>query len=187
MGSIEVIVGSMFSGKSEELIRRVKRAKIAKKKVVVYKPKIDNRYNADQVSSHNGNAEDAVLIDKSSDILKELAFKNFEIDVVAVDEIQFLDHFFVEVVNQLADRGIRVICAGLDTNFRAEPFGIVPDIMAIADKVDKLHAICVVCGNEANRTQRIVNGQPAKSSEPTVVIGASDRYEARCRKCYKLN
>ncbi|MGB9779607.1 thymidine kinase [Caldanaerobacter sp.] len=182
-GFIEVIVGPMFSGKSEELIRRIRRAQIAKQKVQVFKPAIDDRYSIDKVVSHNGSSISAISVADSSEILKLL---EEDTQVVAIDEIQFFDQSLVDVVREIADMGKRVICAGLDMDFRGEPFGPTPYIMAIAESVDKLTAICVKCGNPATRTQRLINGKPAKYDDPIILVGAHETYEARCRKCHEV-
>lgn len=178
-GSVEVITGSMFCGKTDEMIRRLRRATIARQKVQVFKPAIDKRYDMVKVVSHAGTQFDAIPIDEAADILKQL---NEDTTVVAVDEAQFLDEEIVTLVNSLAERGIRVIVAGLDTDFRAEPFGPMPKLMAQAERVDKLHAICMTCGGLASRTQRLVNGEPAHYNDPVVIVGAEELYEARCRK-----
>lgn len=178
-GTVEVICGSMFSGKTEELIRRLRRATIARQKVQVFKPAIDNRYNSEKVASHAGSAFDALPIQKSRDILANL---EADTTVVGVDEAQFFDGEIVDVVQQLAARNIRVIVAGLDLDFRGEPFGSMPLLMAVAERVDKLQAICVVCGEAACRTQRLVNGKPAHYHDPVVIVGAAEMYEARCRQ-----
>ncbi|KRQ87757.1 Thymidine kinase [Caloramator mitchellensis] len=180
-GWIEIIVGPMYSGKSEELIRRIKRAKIARQKVQVFKPSIDIRYSITEVVSHNGDKEGAYSIEKASDIYR---FIDEDTDVIAIDEVQFFDDEIVEVCKKLADKGKRVICAGLDMDFRGEPFGPVPHLLSIAEFVDKIQAICVVCGNPATRTQRLINGRPAKYTDPIVLVGAKEAYEARCRKCH---
>lgn len=177
-GSLEVICGSMFSGKTEELIRRLVRARIAKQKVQVFKPAIDMRYAAAKVTSHAGADFDALPVDKSGDLLQKL---EPDTTVVGIDEAQFMDAGLVDVVQQMADKGIRVLVAGLDMDFRGEPFGCMPVLMSRAERVDKLHAICMVCGDEASRTQRLVNGQPARFDEPIVIVGAAELYEARCR------
>ena len=182
-GFIEAIVGPMFSGKSEELIRRIKRAQIAKQKVQVFKPAIDNRYSIDKVVSHNGTNINAISVVKASEIIEHL---EEDTDVIAIDEIQFFDHLLVDVVREIADLGKRVICAGLDMDFRGEPFGPTPDVMAIAESVDKLTAICVKCGNPATRTQRLINGKPARYDDPIILVGAYETYEARCRKCHEV-
>jgi len=180
-GRMEVICGSMFSGKTEELIRRVRRAIIAKQKVQVFKPSIDTRYHPTHVSSHNGDSHEALIVKSARELLE-----NVEPDtqVVAIDEVQFFDDEIINVCNYLVEHGKRVICAGLDLDFRGEPFGPMPVLMAQAEQVDKLHAICVVCGGEASRTQRMIDGRPANYDDPVVVVGANELYEARCRKCH---
>jgi len=178
-GWIEVICGSMFSGKSEELIRRVKRAEIARQKVQVFKPAIDTRYEDREVVSHDGNKVSAYIVEKAEDILTELLP---DVQVIAIDEGQFFDNGIVKVCQTLADNGKRVIVAGLDQDFRGEPFGPMPELLAVAEKVDKLQAICMVCGGPASRTQRLINGEPAYYDDPTILIGAEDVYEARCRE-----
>ncbi|HOL55268.1 MAG TPA: thymidine kinase [bacterium] len=178
-GWIEVICGSMFSGKSEELIRRVKRAEIARQKVQVFKPAIDTRYEDREVVSHDGNKVSAYMVEKAEDIIAELLP---DVQVIAIDEGQFFDNSIVEVCQTLADNGKRVIVAGLDQDFRGEPFGPMPELLAVAEKVDKLQAICMVCGGPASRTQRLINGEPAYYDDPTILIGAEDVYEARCRE-----
>jgi thymidine kinase len=183
-GSIDVVCGSMFCGKTEELIRLLRRAEIARQIVQVFKPAIDIRYDSGvKVTSHAGMAFDAIPIKKASEILDKL---NKDTTVVGIDEAQFLDEEIVQVAQTLADRGIRVIVAGLDTNFRGEPFGSMPTLMAIAENVQKLHAICMKCGEPASRTQRLVNGRPARYDEPIVVVGAAEMYEARCRKHHEV-
>ena len=183
-GWIECICGSMFSGKSEELLRRIKRGVIAKQKVLLFKPSIDNRYDENRVSTHNGNSYDSISIEKSSDILNFV--KDTKYDIIGIDEIQFFDNDIVKIINKLADDGIRVIVAGLDMDFKAESFHPMPEIMAISEMVTKLHAVCNKCGKEASRSQRLINGKPAKYDEPIVVIGASESYEARCRHCHEI-
>jgi thymidine kinase len=173
----------MFSGKTEELIRRLKRATIAKQKVQVFKPSIDIRYDEEKVTSHAGLAFDAIPIKKAEEIPVLL---DPATTVVGVDEAQFLDDKLVDVVSELAVKGIRVIVAGLDMDFRGEPFGCVPVLMAKAEKVDKLQAICIVCGEPACRTQRLVNGHPAHYNDPVVIVGAAEMYEARCRKHHEV-
>lgn len=177
-GRLELIVGSMFSGKSEELIRRVRRAQIARQRVQVFKPSLDDRYGHQQVASHNGTRVDAVPVSASAEVPVKL---DPAAAVVAVDEVQFLDAGIVDVAAQLAGRGVRVIMAGLDLNFRGEPFGAVPQLMALAESVEKLQAICMVCGEPASRTQRLVDGRPAQYTDPVIMIGAQEVYEARCR------
>lgn len=178
-GTIEVITGSMFSGKTDELIRRLRRARIARQHIQVFKPSIDVRYEKGKVTSHAGTEFEATPVESASEILA-LVQKNTT--VVALDEAQFCEPAIVNVVQQLADRGLRVIVAGLDMDFRGEPFGPMPALMAQAELVDKLHAICMVCGEAATRTQRLINGRPAHYNDPVVVVGASEMYEARCRR-----
>ena len=182
-GWVEVICGSMFSGKTEEMIRRVRRAQIAKQKVQVFKPAIDTRYAVEQVKSHNGLGHDAIPAATLAEILA-----NIEPDttVIGIDEIQFFDMDVIQMVRQLADRGVRVIAAGLDMDFRGEPFGPMPQLMSEAEHVDKLHAICVVCGADASRTQRLINGRPALYDDPIILVGGSESYEARCRHCHEV-
>jgi thymidine kinase len=180
-GWIELIVGCMFSGKSEEMIRRVKRALIANQKVIVFKPHLDNRYEKDKVVSHNGIKIKALVVNSP----KEIYNKSKGFDVIAIDEAQFFNHELIEVVEKLADENKRVIIAGLDQDFRGEPFSIMPHLMAIADSIDKLHAICVICGAVATKSQRLIEGEPAPYNSPTIVIGAIETYQPRCRKCFQ--
>jgi thymidine kinase len=182
-GWIEMVCGSMFSGKTEELIRRVRRARIAKQKVQVFKPALDNRYRAEHVSSHNGMHWEAVPVGDAREILERL---EPDTTVVAVDEVQFFDWEISEVCNELAQRGLRVILAGLDMDFRGEPFGPMPLLMAEAEEVTKLQAICVVCGAPASRTQRLIDGRPAAFDDPIILVGGSESYEARCRHCHQV-
>jgi thymidine kinase len=183
IGSLEVITGSMFCGKTEELIRRLRRATIARQKIQVFKPVIDDRYAYTKVTSHAGSDIEALPISTSAELLEQL---DPEATVIGIDEAQFFDPAIVDVANQLADRGLRVIVTGLDTDFRGEPFACMPVMIAKADKVDKLSAICMVCGEPATRTQRLINGRPAHYNEPIVVVGASNMYEARCRRCHDV-
>jgi thymidine kinase len=182
-GSIEVICGSMFSGKTDELIRRLVRATIARQKVQVFKPAIDVRYAVEKVTSHAGSNFDAEPVQCAAEIRARL---DPGTTVVGVDEAQFFDPEIVEVVQELAENGVRVLVAGLDTDFRGEPFGPMPVLMSKAEAVDKLHAICMVCGEAASRTQRLVNGQPARYDDPVVIVGASEMYEARCRQHHEV-
>ena len=177
-GSIEVICGSMFSGKTDELIRRLVRATIAKQKVQVFKPAIDVRYAVEKVTSHAGTDYDAIPVEKAEEIIGKL---DEDTTVVGIDEAQFMDADMVRVAQELAELGKRVLVAGLDMDFRGEPFGPMPVLMSKAERVDKLHAICMVCGEEASRTQRLVNGKPARYDDPVVIVGAAEMYEARCR------
>ncbi|UOR14034.1 thymidine kinase [Halobacillus amylolyticus] len=182
-GWVEVICGSMFSGKSEELIRRVRRATYGNLSVRVFKPAIDNRYKEDSIVSHNGTS---VLARPASESLEILEKVNDEVDIVGIDEVQFFDEYIIEVVECLADRGIRVITAGLDTDFRGEPFGKVPELMALSESVTKLNAICPVCGSPASRTQRLIDGKPASYDDPIILVGASESYEPRCRHHHEV-
>lgn len=168
----------MFSGKSEELIRRVRRAQFAKQKIAVFKPKIDNRYSDESVVSHNGTSFIAIPISHSTEIFQHI---DSDIEVIAVDEVQFFDPEIVDVIQHLADSGHRVIAAGLDQDFRGEPFEQMPALMAIAELVTKLQAVCAVCGSPSSRTQRLINGQPASYDDPVILVGASESYEPRCR------
>ena len=178
-GSVEVITGSMFCGKTDELIRRLRRATIAKQKVQVFKPAIDDRYDVVKVTSHAGGQYDATPVSSADQIYGNI---NEKTTVVAIDEAQFFDDELINLTKKLADDGVRVIVAGLDTDFRGEPFGPIPEMMAIAERVDKLHAICMQCGEPACRTQRLVNGSPARYNDPVVIVGADEMYEARCRE-----
>ena len=182
-GWVEVICGSMFSGKTEELIRRVRRAQIARQKVQVFKPAIDDRYGAEAITSHNGMHTEAIPAPEARSILELV---DPETTVVAIDEVQFFDWQIAPVVDRLADRGIRVIASGLDMDFRGEPFGPMPLLMAQAEQVDKLHAICMVCGQPATRTQRLIDGKPASYSDPVILLGAREVYEARCRQHHEV-
>jgi len=182
-GSIEVICGSMFSGNTDELIRRLVRATIAKQKVQVFKPAIDIRYAVEKVASHTGSTFDAIPVQKAAEIRSRL---DADTTVVGIDEAQFFDAEVVRVAQELAAHGIRVLVAGLDTDFRGEPFGSMPILMAEAEHVSKLHAICMTCGDDASRTQRLVNGKPARYDDPVVIVGASELYEARCRRHHEV-
>jgi len=182
-GHIELICGSMFSGKTEELIRRIRRAEIARQRVQVFSHRLDTRYGASRVASHSGANWQAIPVQNAEQILEHL---EPDTNVVAIDEAQFFDWKIADVVNTLADRGIRVIVAGLDMDFRGEPFGPMPLLMTYAEQVDKLSAICVVCGAPASRTQRLINGAPARYDDPVILVGASEVYEARCRHCHQV-
>ena len=179
-GRIEVICGSMFCGKTEELIRRVRRAIIARQTVKVFKPQIDDRYGIESITSHTGQSVEAIAVESAREILK---LADGGATVVAIDEAQFFDMGVVDVVQRLVDEhSLRVILAGLDTDFRGEPFGPMPQLLSIAEEVIKLQAICVVCGEAASRTQRLVDGEPAAYDDPTILVGARESYEARCRQ-----
>lgn len=185
MGSVEIICGSMFSGKSEELIRRVRQATYGNLSVRVFKPAIDNRFSEDSVVSHNGTTTIAYPVKKSKEILQHLN-KMKKVDIVAIDEVQFFDEAIVKVADELACRGIRVIMAGLDTDFRGEPFGTMPQLMSLSEQVTKLNAICPVCSSPASRTQRLINGKPASYDDPIILVGASESYEPRCRHHHEV-
>lgn len=183
-GWIEVICGVMFSGKSEELIRRVRRAIIARKRVQVFKSHLDERYEGIyRISSHDGRSVDAVPVDTPEQIARVLLPTT---QVVAIDEAQFLAPSVIELVTALANGGVRVICAGTDNDFRGEPFGPMPQLLSVAEIVDKLHAICVICGNPASRNQRLIGGRPARYDSPTIMVGSAESYEARCRSCHSV-
>ncbi|NLB84886.1 MAG: thymidine kinase [Acholeplasmataceae bacterium] len=182
-GFIEVVCGPMFAGKTEELIRRLKRLEYAKQNTLVFNPKIDNRYSTSEIVSHSNRRAKAYFIDNSSEIFNYI---NPSVDAVIIDEAQFFDMGIVKVADKLADQGIRVIIGGLDTDFRGEPFGPMPFLLAKAEFVTKLTAICMKTGEPATRTQRIVNGKPAKYDEPLIVIGADEAYEARSRHAHEV-
>jgi thymidine kinase len=182
-GSITIICGSMFSGKTEELIRLVRRAMHARKRVQVFKSALDTRCDTTLISTHDGTSFHAIAVGDSRQIAAQL---RPDTQLVGIEEIQFLDDGVVALCQRLADSGVEVIAAGLDQDFRGEPFGFMPVLMALADNVMKLHAICKVCGEEASRTQRLVDGRPAAWDEPTILIGADETYEARCRHCHQV-
>jgi thymidine kinase len=175
-GWIEVVCGSMFSGKTEELIRRIKRAQIANQKVEIFKPKKDTRYDEEKVVSHNENYIQSIPVERSADILNYVRDTN----VVGIDEAQFFDEQLVEVCQKLAIRGVRVIVAGLDMDFRGKPFGPIPDLLAVSEYITKVHAICPHCGNLATHSYRL------SSEQETVVLGEKNKYEPRCRICYEM-
>ena len=180
-GYIEVVCGPMFSGKSEEMIRRLRRAEIAGQRVLLFKPRLDDRYDAHDVISHAGVRMSAVPVDGSA----ELVARAHGCEVVGIDEAQFFEAGIVDAALVLADRGVRVIAAGLDQDFRRQPFGPMPALLARAEFVDKLQAVCHRCGGPATTTQRLVGGRPAPYSGETIVVGALDTYEARCRDCHQ--
>ena len=177
-GRLEVIAGPMFCGKTDELLRRLRRAIIAKQEIQVFKPGFDIRYGSEKITSHAGNEYEAYPVENISEVPALLLN---DVTVVAIDEAQFFGEEIVRVVQDLVDRGIRVIVAGLDMDFRGVPFGQMPKLLALAEVVDKLHAICMVCGEQATRTQRLVDGEPAYFEDPIIIVGASEMYEARCR------
>ena len=178
-GWLEVITGPMFAGKSEELIRRVKTLSYTKMKIIAFKPAIDDRYDKTAIASHDGAKYEAYAIKNAQSIL-ELVKQDTQ--VVAIDEIQFFDMSIVKICEELADRGIRVIAAGLDLDFKGEPFGPMPELLTRAEFVTKLSAVCTVCGCAATRTQRLIDGKPADFNDPIIKVGAKENYEARCRK-----
>lgn len=183
-GFIEVVCGPMFAGKTEELIRRIKRLEYAKQNVLVFKPKIDTRYEAaEEIISHNLSKKPSIIIDKSLEIYN---YVKPETNAVVIDEVQFFDHDIIDIAEALADRGIRVIVGGLDSDFRGEPFGPMPQLLARAEFVTKLTAICVKSGLPATRTQRIINGKPAHYSDPTILVGANESYEPRSRHYHEV-
>lgn len=177
-GWIECITGSMFSGKSEELIRRLRRGVYAKQKVIVFKPTIDDRYHKEKIVSHNGNAIEAINITEASEIWQH---DLTGVDIIGIDEIQFFDRTVVDIAQTLAQRGYRVITAGLDMDFKGEPFHPVPEMLAVSEHITKLQAVCAVCGASSSRTQRLINGKPAKVDDPIILVGANESYEPRCR------
>ncbi len=182
-GWIEMITGPMYSGKSEELIRRIRRVKIAKKDVKVFKPIIDNRYSNDNVVSHSGDSIEAIPVDHPEELYDRL---EEETEVVAIDEIQFFSKGIIGIIEDLADQGMRVIVAGLDRDFKNEPFVPVPELLSRAEYIEKLHAICLQCGDPATRTQRLIDGEPAPYDDDLILVGATENYEARCRSCHEL-
>lgn len=182
-GWIETISGCMFAGKTEELIRRIKVLEFAKKEIMVFKPNIDNRYSQTKVVSHAGSSVESYVVYSAREILDMVKPTT---QVVAIDEVQFFDEEICEVCNELADRGVRVMVAGLDTDFKGEPFGPMPKLITEAEFVTKLAAVCNKCGAPATRTQRIINGKPASYNDPIILVGASESYEARCRHCHEV-
>lgn len=182
-GWIEVICGCMFAGKTEELIRRINVLSYARKNILVFKPKIDDRYSTTEIASHAGSKVPCIVINEAKEILNHV---NYDTDVVAIDEVQFFDEDVVDICEYLADSGLRVMVAGLDKDFRGEPFGVLPDLLTRAEFVTKLTAVCAKCGAPATRTQRIINGKPASFNDPIVLVGAKEAYEPRCRHCHEI-
>lgn len=182
-GWLEVICGCMFAGKTEELIRRINVLSYAKMKIIVFKPRIDDRYSAIEIVSHSGIKVPCLVINKAAEILKEI---KADTQVVVIDEVQFFDADIVDICEYLADKGIRVIVAGLDKDFRGEPFGVMPQLLTRAEFVTKLTAVCTKCGAPATRTQRLVNGKPASFNDSIVLVGAVEHYEPRCRHCHEV-
>lgn len=186
-GRLEVVCGSMFSGKTEELMRRLKRSEYARQRVLVLKPQIDNRKSVTCIVSHDGRSRSAHPIDNSVMAIQSVVDFVDAFDVIGIDEVQFFPDEIVRVISKLVDMGKLVVTAGLDLDFRGEPFGIMPYLLSMADEVLKLKAICVVCAQDSHHTQRIINGQPARYSDPIILVGAEDFYEARCRNCFKID
>lgn len=182
-GWIEVICGCMFAGKTEELIRRINVLSYARKNILVFKPKIDDRYSTTEIASHAGSKVPCIVISEAKEILNHV---NYDTDVVAIDEVQFFDEDVVDICEYLADSGLRVMVAGLDKDFRGEPFGVLPDLLTRAEFVTKLTAVCAKCGAPATRTQRIINGKPASFNDSIVLVGAKEAYEPRCRHCHEI-
>jgi thymidine kinase len=182
-GSLTVITGSMFSGKSEELIRRLRRALYARRSVQVFKHALETRSELTEIRTHSGVLHEAVAVSSSDELLERIERTT---DVVAVEEAQFFDEGIVAVCQRLADAGYEVIAAGLDMDFRGRPFGPMPILLAEADEVAKLRAICARCGRDASRSQRLIDGEPAPASAPTILVGAQESYEARCRHCHEV-
>lgn len=186
-GNLEVICGSMFSGKTEELMRQLQRYEYAKQRILTISHKIDIRHGKDIISSHAGGQRTAISIDGTPDGVSRIITLASESDVVGIDEVQFFPQIIISVIKTLIENGKQVVAAGLDLDFRGEPFGVIPPLMAIADKVTKLKAICVVCTEDAYQSQRLVNGKPAKFDDPTILVGAAECYEARCRSCFYID
>lgn len=182
-GWLEVISGCMFAGKTEELIRRINVLSYANKNIIVFKPKVDNRYSDTEIVSHSGFKVPCLVVDRAQDILKKV---DVDTEVVAIDEVQFFDKDIVDVCEYLADKGIRVMVAGLDKDFRGEAFGVMPELLTRAEFVTKLTAVCAKCGAPATRTQRLVDGKPASFDDPIVLVGAVEHYEPRCRHCHEV-
>ena len=182
-GWLEVIAGPMFAGKTEELLRRIRRMQYARKNVVVFKPKIDTRYDETSVISHDKQKTASIPVDDVNEIFNHV---DKSTDVIAIDEVQFLDESVVDIIDHLVTKGKIVLVSGLDMDFRGEPFTFMPVLMSKAEYVMKLSAVCLQCGAPATRTQRIIDGKPAKYYDPVVMIGASESYEARCRHCHKV-
>ena len=185
-GWVEVITGSMFSGKTEELLRRLRRAEIAGQSVAAFTPAVDDRYGHETLGSHAGSTWEATVVDNEGDGVRKITDALDGEEVVAIDEANFFDAPLVDVAETLAADGRRVIASGLDQTYRGEPYEPVPQLIATAEYVDKLQAICNVCGEPATRTQRLIDGEPAHVDEPTTLVGADESYEARCRNCHAV-
>lgn len=182
-GCLEIICGSMFSGKSEELIRRLRRAEFARFKIQVFKPILDNRKTLDHIHAHSGDSLEAQAVHTAQELFDHVLP---DTHVIGIDEVQFFTNDIVSCIIALIDQGKRVVVAGLDLDFRGQPFGCVPLLLACADSVTKLTAICMCCGKDAHFTQRLVNGSPARFNDPLIMIGAQECYQARCRNCYRI-
>ena len=185
-GWIEVICGCMFAGKTEELIKRIKVLQYAKKKVVAIKPTMDNRYSENMIASHAGSLCECICVDVHDLATIENLINDKTVDAVVIEEIQFFDYKIVDICERLANNKKRVIVAGLDTDFKGEPFAVTAALLAKAEFIYKLSAVCNVCGAPATKTQRLIDGKPAKKDDPVILVGASECYEARCRKCHKV-
>lgn len=183
-GKLEVISGSMFSGKSEELIRRIRRAEIANFKIAAFKHKVDDRMSIDNINTHGGDKYRAVALDSPEDIK---LFVTEETQIIAIDEVQFFNMNIISVILEMIENGKKVMVAGLDLDFRGVPFGPIPPLMAIADSITKLYAICMTCGNDAHYSQRLIDGRAAKFDDPIILIGAENVYQARCRDCFIID
>ncbi len=184
-GKLEVICGPMFSGKSEELLRRLRRAQIAQQKVIVFKPLLDTRYALEKIVSHAGNSFPAYPVEEPQSIV-DIVREN-QATVIGIDEVQFFNHAIITTICALVDEGKRVLCAGLDLDFRGIPFGPIPTLLAIADTITKLSSICTRCGSDAHFSQRLINGVPARFNDPIIMVGAQESYHARCRSCYSID
>lgn len=182
-GFVEVISGCMFAGKTEELLRRLRVLSYSKQKIQLFKPLIDNRYDKNKVVSHAGSSMESILVENAKEILEKL---DMDTKIVAIDEVQFFDDDIDMVIDKMADSGIRVMVAGLDMDFKGEPFGVMPILMTKAEFVTKLTAICTRCGAPGTRSQRIINGKPADYYDPVIMVGASEKYEAVCRHCHQV-
>lgn len=193
-GRIEIVTGCMFSGKTQELIHRSQRAEISGKNVLGFKPEIDDRYNKDKISSHTGVKIDAVTINSEDDVCEQVMDfvsqyeqQNDNIDVIMIDEVNLFSDEIITAVDKLAKNSYRVILSGLDQNFRGEPFDPVPDLMAIADHIEKRKAVCEECGEPATKTQKLIDGKPASYDDPTIDVGGDEKYEPRCRDCHSVH
>lgn len=182
-GWVECIVGPMFAGKTEELMRRVKRMEYAHKNYMIFKPSIDTRYSINEIVSHNKKSLQAINISHGSDMKRHV---KKDTQAIVIDEVQFFDESLIQYLMEFASKGYRVICGGLDRDFRGQAFKVTGEIMAISDSVTKLTAICSCCGKEATMTQRIIDGEPAHFNDPTILVGEMESYEARCRDCHKV-